>query len=201
MQLQKQEHYINLQMDPLGDPLTTLPIQTGWEICTEQYPNWQFGCIVNPDDQFGNGPVLTRTQTRRDSPEPLLTLDLVEVQRHRWTTTTPLALTTYTTTNASSTENATSATQWQWGITKFPNHSCATWIGVYIHSSSRCSIVQSWYRFQGLQVWLRFDSWLAHCWKNIRWLLHYLLRGDAADICSADHSSPLSELASEDEHW
>ena len=37
MQLQKQEHYINLQVDPLCDPLTTRPIQTGWEICIEPY--------------------------------------------------------------------------------------------------------------------------------------------------------------------
>ena len=74
MQLQKQEHYINLQMDPLCDPLTTRPIQTGWEICIEPYPNRRFGCVDNPDRQFGNGSVLTRTRTRSDGPEPLLTL-------------------------------------------------------------------------------------------------------------------------------
>jgi len=74
MQLQKQEHYINLQIDPLGDPLTTCPIQTGWEICIEPYPNWEFGWVANPDHQFGNGSVLTRTRTRSDGLEPLLTL-------------------------------------------------------------------------------------------------------------------------------
>jgi len=74
MQLQKQEHYINLQMDPLCDPLTTGPIQTGWEICIEPYPNQRFGCVDNPDRQFGNVSVLTRTRTRSDGPELLLTL-------------------------------------------------------------------------------------------------------------------------------
>jgi hypothetical protein len=50
-------------MDPLGDPLTTRPIQTGWE-CTMQLYLWgQFGFIVDPDGQFGNGLVWTRTQT------------------------------------------------------------------------------------------------------------------------------------------
>jgi len=73
MQLQKQEHYINLQMDPLCDPLTTRPIQTGWEICIEPYPNWRCGCVDNPDRQFGTGSVVTRTQTRSDGPEPSLT--------------------------------------------------------------------------------------------------------------------------------
>jgi len=74
MQLQKQEHYINLQMDPLCDPLTTRPIQTGREICIEPYPNRRFGCVDNLNRQFGNGSVLTPTQTRSDGPEPLLTL-------------------------------------------------------------------------------------------------------------------------------
>jgi len=29
---QKPEHYMNLQIDPLDNPLTTRPNQTGWEI-------------------------------------------------------------------------------------------------------------------------------------------------------------------------
>jgi hypothetical protein len=61
-------------MDPLGGLLTTRPIQTGWEISIEPYPNWQFGCVDNPDNQFGNSSVLARTRTRSDGPEPLLTL-------------------------------------------------------------------------------------------------------------------------------
>jgi len=61
-------------MDPLGDPLTTRPILTGWEFTMEPYPSGQFGFIDNPDRQFGNGSVWTRTRTRSDGPEPLLTL-------------------------------------------------------------------------------------------------------------------------------
>jgi len=63
-------------MDPLGDPLTTRPIQTGWEFTMEQYPSGQFGFIDDADLQFGNGSVWTRTRTRSDGPEPLLTLQV-----------------------------------------------------------------------------------------------------------------------------
>jgi hypothetical protein len=35
--LQKQEPYMNLWMDPLGNLLTTRPIQAGWECTTEPY--------------------------------------------------------------------------------------------------------------------------------------------------------------------
>jgi len=61
-------------MDPLSDLLTTRRIQTGLEICIEPYLNWQFGCVENPDRQFGKGLVLTWTRTWSDGPEPLLTL-------------------------------------------------------------------------------------------------------------------------------
>jgi hypothetical protein len=44
-------------MDPLSDPLTTLPLQTGWEFTMEPYPSGQFGFIDDPDGQFGNGSV------------------------------------------------------------------------------------------------------------------------------------------------
>jgi hypothetical protein len=66
---------MNLSMDPLGNPLTTRPIQTGWEFTMEPYPSGQFGFIDVPDRQFGNGLVRTWTQTRSDSTEPLLTLN------------------------------------------------------------------------------------------------------------------------------
>jgi len=72
IQLLKQQHYINLQMDPLR----TSPIQTGWMIGIEPCPNWPFRCIDNPDHQFGNGLVLNLTRTRSDGPEPLLLQDL-----------------------------------------------------------------------------------------------------------------------------
>jgi len=61
-------------MDPLCDPLTTRPIQMRWEFTMELYPGGQFRFIDDPDRQFGNGTVWTRTRTRSDGPEPLLTL-------------------------------------------------------------------------------------------------------------------------------
>jgi len=57
-------------MYPLGDPLTTCPIQTGWEFSMEPYLSGQFGFIDDPDCQFGNGLVWNRTRTRSDGPEP-----------------------------------------------------------------------------------------------------------------------------------
>jgi len=46
----------------------------------EPYPSGQFGFIDDPDRQFGNSSVSTRTRTRSDSPEPLLTLDTIRAQ-------------------------------------------------------------------------------------------------------------------------
>jgi len=40
----------------------------------EPYPNRLFGFINNPDRQSGSGLVPTRTRTRSDGPDPLLTL-------------------------------------------------------------------------------------------------------------------------------
>ena len=61
-------------MDPLGDPLTTGPIQAGWEYPIELYLRWQFRFIKDPDHRFVNGLVWTWTQTPSDSLELLLTL-------------------------------------------------------------------------------------------------------------------------------
>jgi len=61
-------------MDPLNNPLTTCPIQTGCEMCFKPYPNWWFRCFDDPDRQFGNGSVPTRTGTWSPCLEPLLTL-------------------------------------------------------------------------------------------------------------------------------
>jgi hypothetical protein len=61
-------------MDPLGDPLTTHSIPTGWEFTMEPYPSGQFGFIDDPDRQLGNGSVWTQTWTSSDGPEPMLTL-------------------------------------------------------------------------------------------------------------------------------
>ena len=74
IQLQKQQHWMNLQIDPLGDPLTTRPMQPGWDICIELYPSWQFGCVDNAVHQFGNGLVQTWTLTWSDGPEAVLVL-------------------------------------------------------------------------------------------------------------------------------
>jgi hypothetical protein len=63
-------------MDPLGDPLTTHPIQTGWEFSIELCTSGQFRFIDDPDPQFGNGLVRTQTQTRSHGSEPLLTLPI-----------------------------------------------------------------------------------------------------------------------------
>jgi len=71
---ESQAHYMYLQMDPLDNPLSNHPIQTGGEFSKEPYPNGQFGFIDHPDRQFGTGLVPIRTWTRSDGPEPLLTL-------------------------------------------------------------------------------------------------------------------------------
>jgi len=58
-------------MDPLGDPLKTSQIKTGWEFTIELYPSWWFGYVDNLDCRFGNCSVSTRTRTQCDSPEQL----------------------------------------------------------------------------------------------------------------------------------
>jgi hypothetical protein len=40
----------------------------------EPYPSGHFGFIDDQDHQFGNGSVWTRSRTRSNGPEPLLTL-------------------------------------------------------------------------------------------------------------------------------
>jgi hypothetical protein len=70
---QRQAWYINLQMDPLYNPQRTYRIQTGREMSIEPYPNWQFVFVDNPDRKSGCGSVPTRTRTRSDGPELLLT--------------------------------------------------------------------------------------------------------------------------------
>jgi len=65
---------MNLWMDPLGDALTTGPIQTGYEFTIELYSTRWLGFIDNMDCQFYNGSVWTRTRTRSDGPETLVTL-------------------------------------------------------------------------------------------------------------------------------
>ena len=44
-------------MDLLGDPVTTRPIQTGWQFTMEPYLSRFVGLLDDPDRQFGNGSV------------------------------------------------------------------------------------------------------------------------------------------------
>jgi len=76
-------------MDPLGDPLTTCPIQTAWEFTMKPYPSGQFGFIDDPDRQYGNSLVWTQTRTRSDGPEPLLTLLMTSGTHQKWVWTPP----------------------------------------------------------------------------------------------------------------
>jgi len=80
-------------MDPLGDQLTTRPIQKGWEISIVPRLNLQFRFINNPARQSVKGSVLTPNRTRSDSPEPLLSLlspvletclPLAQIQKPAW---------------------------------------------------------------------------------------------------------------------
>jgi hypothetical protein len=61
-------------MDPLGDSVSTYPVQRGWECTMELYPIGQFGFIDIPDPHCGNGSVWTQTRTWSEGPHPLLTL-------------------------------------------------------------------------------------------------------------------------------
>ena len=64
-------------MDPLDNPLSTRPIQTGRELSIEPYPNGWIGFIENLVSQFGAGSVPTQARTHSNGPEPLLTLFIV----------------------------------------------------------------------------------------------------------------------------
>jgi len=66
-------------MDPLGDLLTTRPIQMDWEFTNEQYPSRRFGFIDHLDRHLRNGLVWTWTRTQSDSPEPFLTLITITI--------------------------------------------------------------------------------------------------------------------------
>jgi len=59
---------MNLSMDLLGNPLTTRPIEMGWDITIDPYPTWWSGNIYNPDRQFGHISISTRTRTRSHGP-------------------------------------------------------------------------------------------------------------------------------------
>jgi len=71
---QNEELCMNLQTDTLDNPLITLWIGTGCEIYIELNLNWQFGWVDDTDLQFRANLFMTRTRTRSDGPEPLVTL-------------------------------------------------------------------------------------------------------------------------------
>jgi len=75
---QKRKHYMNVQTDPLDNPLTTRSIWIGWELSIKQYLKSHFGLIDNLDRVFGDGSVLTLTWTRSGSTEPLLLLHMTK---------------------------------------------------------------------------------------------------------------------------
>jgi len=62
-------------MEPLGNQVTTRPIQTLRELTMEPYLSGQSGCIDDLDRQFGHGLVWTQTRTSSDGPELMLTLE------------------------------------------------------------------------------------------------------------------------------
>jgi len=68
-------------MDPLGDQLTSCPIEMGWETSIESCPNWCLGNIVNPDNHFAIGNVLTAIWIGCDCPELLLPLESIILAR------------------------------------------------------------------------------------------------------------------------
>jgi len=71
--LQKQEPYMNLYIDSLGDPLRTCPIRAGWVFTINPYQHSRFGFIDDLHRHFGNGSDCTRTRAQSDGPEPSLT--------------------------------------------------------------------------------------------------------------------------------
>ena len=71
---QKQEHYINLQTDPLDNPGTTRQILMGLEMSIKPYPNWQPRWSDDPDCVFSDRSVPTRNRTWSSGLESLLTL-------------------------------------------------------------------------------------------------------------------------------
>lgn len=54
---------MNLQINSLGDPLTTHPIQRGWEMFIQLYPNSPFGCLDSLDREVDNRSVPIHTRT------------------------------------------------------------------------------------------------------------------------------------------
>jgi len=65
---------MNLQTDPLGDPLTICLIRTDWNIAMKVHRICQYGCSDDLDRQDWHNSVSTWVRSHSNSPEPLLTL-------------------------------------------------------------------------------------------------------------------------------
>jgi len=126
--------------------------------------------------------------------------DTLETQRNRCTSTRPMQ-TADSRANATSPRNATCTNRWQFRSWTFRNHQFAGRTCVYTNISCLHWIFYSWSICPGSPSRYRFSSSYADWWKNIHWLVHYLLCGNAAHIHLEDQSSLLSEPASDDEHW
>jgi len=202
-------------MVPLVNLLTTCQVQMGWETALEPYPNCRFRYFEDLDHQFHNRSVPTQTQAGSDSPELLLLVcngtssstrwlpslakwhrnesaDTLVVQRNRNTSARSSATTAW---------NATGSSWWQWVISSLQFGWCATQICVYTYCSSSWSIFPSSFIYQKSQAWWRFYSRFGDWGRSINWLVHYMLRGTAADITFANKSSLLREPDREDRNW
>jgi len=60
-------------LGPLGELLTTSPIQMDWEMSIEPYWNWSFRSFDNSDYKLANSSLLTRTRTKTDRSQLFLT--------------------------------------------------------------------------------------------------------------------------------
>jgi len=126
--------------------------------------------------------------------------DMMETQPNTCTSTQPTQ-TADSRAEAISPRNATHPNWWNLRSSTFPNHQIDGRICVSTYISSLCKMFYSWCVCPGEPArdscWSRYADW----WRNIHWLVLYLLRGNAAYIHFEDQSSLLSEPASDDEHW
>lgn len=61
-------------MNPVGNQVTTRPIQKGCKLTIKPYSSGRFRIIDDWYRQFGNNSVWTLTRTQPAGPEPLLTV-------------------------------------------------------------------------------------------------------------------------------
>jgi hypothetical protein len=83
-------------------------------------------------------------------------------------------------------------TRWCCGCPSVRNWEFGTWIYVYTQFFPPHAMFQSCCICEESQAWHRLYSRFAEWWRNIYWLAHYPLYGNAADIQFADNRSPLT---------